>query len=39
MFLQNSQNENLQVRLRLKVNESTLDFYKGLPVFNIERTQ
>ncbi len=35
----NSQNENLQVRLRLKVNESTLDFYKGLPVFNITRTQ
>lgn len=30
----NSQNENLQVRLRLKVNKSTLDFYKGLPVFN-----
>lgn len=30
----NSQNENLQVRLRLKVNISTLDFYKGLPVFN-----
>jgi len=29
-----SQNENLQVRLRLKVNKSTLDFYKGLPVFN-----
>ncbi len=35
----NSQNENLQVQLRLKVNESTLDFYKGLPVFNINRTQ
>ncbi len=35
----NSQNENLQVQLRLKVNESTLDFYKGLPVFNIDRTQ
>ncbi len=35
----NSQNENLQVKLRLKVNESTLDFYKGLPVFNINRTQ
>jgi len=29
-----SQNENLQVRLRLKVNKSTLDFYNGLPVFN-----
>ncbi|WP_235010945.1 MULTISPECIES: TolC family protein [Aquimarina] len=37
--LANSQNENLQVQLRLKVNESTLDFYKGLPVFNINRTQ
>ncbi len=35
----NSQNENLQVRLRLKVNQSTLDFYNGLPVFNINRTQ
>ncbi|MBP2834151.1 TolC family protein [Aquimarina sp. U1-2] len=34
----NSQNENLQVQLRLKVNESTLDFYKGLPVFNIDST-
>ena len=33
----NSQNENLQVRLRLKVNKSTLDFYKGLPVFNAIR--
>lgn len=32
-----SQNENLQVRLRLKVNEKTLDFYGGLPVFNIAR--
>ncbi len=30
-----SQNENLQVRLRLKVNEKTLDFYGGLPIFNI----
>ena len=30
-----AQNENLQVRLRLKVNESTIDFYKGLPIFNI----
>ncbi|WP_051477665.1 TolC family protein [Aquimarina pacifica] len=35
----NSRNENLQVDLRLKVNESTLDFYKGLPVFNINRAQ
>ncbi|KQC30663.1 TolC family protein [Flagellimonas eckloniae] len=30
-----AQNENLQVRLRLKVNKSTLDFYNGLPIFNI----
>ncbi|PRX56827.1 TolC family protein [Flagellimonas meridianipacifica] len=30
-----AQNENLQVRLRLKVNESTIDFYSGLPIFNI----
>ena len=30
-----AQNENLQVRLRLEVNKSTLDFYSGLPVFNI----
>jgi len=30
-----AQNENLQVRLRLKVNQSTIDFYKGLPIFNI----
>lgn len=31
----NSQNVNLQVRLRLEVNKRTLNFYKGLPVFNI----
>ena len=30
-----AQNENLQVGLRLKVNKSTIDFYNGLPVFNI----
>lgn len=30
-----AQNENLQVALRLKVNQKTLDFYRGLPVFNI----
>lgn len=30
-----AQNENLQVRLRSEVNKSTLDFYSGLPVFNI----
>lgn len=32
-----AQNENLQVRLRSEINRSTLDFYKGLPVFNIAR--
>jgi len=30
-----SQNENLQVRLRAEVNKSTLDFYRGLPIFSI----
>ncbi|MDT0538619.1 MULTISPECIES: TolC family protein [Croceitalea] len=30
-----AQNENLQVRLRLKVNKSTLDFYNNLSIFNI----
>lgn len=30
-----AQNENLQVALRLKVNQSTIDFYNGLPIFNI----
>ena len=30
-----AQNENLQVRLRSEINNSTLDFYSGLPVFNI----
>jgi outer membrane protein TolC len=34
-LLATAQNENLQVRLRLKVNKSTLDFYNNLPVFNI----
>lgn len=29
-----AQNENLQVKLRLKVTEKTLDFYEGLPVFD-----
>ena len=38
-LLASAQNENLQVRLRLKINESTLDFYNGLPVFNINRVQ
>jgi len=32
-----SQNENLQVKLQLKVTEKTLDFYRGLPVFNLTR--
>ncbi|MFD0798923.1 TolC family protein [Maribacter chungangensis] len=31
-----AQNENLQVRLRSEINKSTLDFYRGLPVFNIK---
>ncbi|MFS4494261.1 TolC family protein [Maribacter sp. 2308TA10-17] len=31
----NAQNTDLQVRLRSEVNKSTLDFYKGLPIFNI----
>ena len=30
-----AQNQNLQVGLRLKVNQSTIDFYNGLPIFNI----
>ena len=30
-----AQNENLQVKLKSEINKSTLDFYKGLPVFNI----
>lgn len=30
-----AQNENLQVRLSAEVNKSTLDFYRGLPIFNI----
>ncbi|WP_394748165.1 TolC family protein [Spongiimicrobium salis] len=30
-----AQNENLLVRLRSEVNKSTLDFYNGLPIFNI----
>ena len=31
----NAQNQNLQVRLRSEINNSTLDFYRGLPVFEI----
>lgn len=34
-LLASAQNENLQVRLRSEVNKSTLAFYRGLPVFNI----
>ncbi len=30
-----AQNENLQVRLRSEINKSTLNFYRGLPVFDI----
>lgn len=30
-----AQNQNLQAQLRLRVNNSTLDFYSGLPIFNI----
>ncbi len=33
-FFITSQNEKLEVEIRLKVNESTLAFYYGLPVFN-----
>jgi len=29
-----AQNENLQVRLRLQINEKTLSFYEGAPIFN-----
>lgn len=31
-----AQNQNLQAQLRYRVNSSTLDFYKGLPVFDIQ---
>ncbi len=31
-----AQNENIQAKLKLKLQEKTLDFYKGLPVFNID---
>lgn len=30
-----AQNQNLQAKLRMRVNESTLDFYRGLQLFNI----
>ncbi len=35
-LLANAQNENLQVRLRSEINKSTLDFYRGLPVFQVD---
>lgn len=31
-----AQNENLQVGLKSEVNKSTLDFYRGLPVFGFD---
>lgn len=31
-----AQNENLQVSLQTEINKSTLDFYRGLPVFDME---
>ncbi len=34
-LLATAQNQNLQVKIRAKVNKSTLDFYNGLPVFDI----
>ncbi len=34
-----AQSEYLQVRLRSEINKSTLDFYRGLPVFNIYQTK
>lgn len=32
-----AQNENLQMKLKLKVQKKTLEFYMGLPVFNINK--
>jgi len=37
-FYASSQNENLQIKLKLKVQKKTLDFYMGLPIFNIDQT-
>ena len=31
-----AQNRNLQVRLSVEVNKKTLNFYRGLPIFNIK---
>lgn len=36
-LLATAQNLNLQARLKLKINEKTLEFYKGIPIFNINR--
>ncbi|MEA1786520.1 TolC family protein [Arenibacter sp. GZD96] len=35
-LLASAQNENLQVRLRSEINKSTINFYRGLPVFEIK---
>jgi outer membrane protein TolC len=34
-YYTNAQNETLQLQLKLEVQRKTLDFYLGLPVFNI----
>ncbi|MFK7756024.1 MAG: TolC family protein [Flavobacteriales bacterium] len=34
-----AQNQNLQVKLRLEVQRKTLEFYQGLPVFNLQTTK
>ncbi|GAA0740421.1 TolC family protein [Gaetbulibacter jejuensis] len=34
-LLTSAQNENLQIQLRSQINKSTLDFYRGLPIFNM----
>ncbi len=34
-----AQNQNLQVQLRLEVQKKTLQFYQGIPVFNINSTK
>ena len=34
-----AQNQNLQVRHRSEINRSTLDFYKGFPVFEIQNNE
>jgi outer membrane protein len=38
-FYVNAQNENLRVLAKLKVQKKTIEFYKGLPVFNINNTK